>query len=86
MSDRIREILDQMDSKIVLHAFQECLGAKTPESEIAVDKLIKAFEKKGIDCGPQGCRSGFVQRKLLNYAGENMLRELHQKVAQDDNT
>lgn len=84
MSDRIREVLDQMDSKVVLHAFQGCLGTKSPESEAAVEKLIKAFEKADVDCGPQGCRSGFVQRKLLNYAGENMLRELHQKVAQSE--
>lgn len=84
MSYLVREVLDRMDPEIVLEALQGQLGTKTTESDIANEKIAKAFDRSGINCGPQATRSGFVQRVLLNYAGENMLRELHQKVAQKD--
>lgn len=84
MSDIVNEVLDQMDPKIVLAALQGHLGTRTSESEIANEKVAKALEKAGVDCGPQGCRTGFVQRQLMNYAGDNMIRQLHQKVAQTE--
>lgn len=82
MSDIESNILDEMDPKVVLSALQGHLGTRTKDSDIANEKIAKAFEKAGVDCGPQGCRSGFVQRKLMNYAGDNMVRQLHQKIAQ----
>lgn len=85
MSDLARDILNRIDPKVTLDALQGYLGTKTSESVIANEKVAKAFEKAGINCGPQGCRSGFVQRQLMIYAGENMVRELHQKTAQKEN-
>lgn len=82
MSEKIREVLDRMDPQIVLEALQGHMGTNTPESKLANEKIAKAFDKAGINCGPTPTRSGFVQRVLLHYAGENMLRELHQRVAQ----
>lgn len=82
MSDSVKNVLDQMDPQIVLDALQGQLGTKTKESEAASMKIAKALEKAGVDCGPENIRSGFVQRMLMNYARDNMLRELHQRVAQ----
>lgn len=83
MSDAVRNVLDCMDPQVVLDALHGALGSKSPEADLANERIAKALEKSGVDCGPQGCRSGFIQRKLLTYAGENMLRELHQRVAQN---
>lgn len=82
MNDILNEVLDRMDPEVVLEALKGLRGAKTPESDMATEKVAKALEKSGVSCGPQGCRSGFVQRQLLNYAGESMIRELHQKISQ----
>lgn len=81
MSDTVSEVIDQMDPRVVLEALRGHLGAKTEDSELAIEKIAKELEKSGVDCGPKGCRPGFVQRQLMNYAGSNMMRLLHQKIS-----
>ena len=81
MSDNMQVIMDKIDSQTFLDALQGFLREKTPESKIAIEKIGKIFEKAGVDCGPNTTRIGFIQRQLMNYAGEQMVRELHQKVS-----
>lgn len=81
MSDTFDEVLDRMDPEVVLAALRGHLGMNSPESESATRKVVEAFQEAGIDCGPQGCQLGFAKRQLLAYAGNNMIRSLHQRIA-----
>ena len=79
-----KEVLDNMNPETVLNALRGFMENKTAESDAASEAVAKAFEAAGLDIGPKPCRHGYVQRSLMAYASERMIRQLHQLVAQKE--
>lgn len=79
-NELIESTLARVEPAVMLSALHASMGQSDPDGSAALEEIAQALLKAGVNCGPKACISGFVQRQMLNYAGNQVVRQLHQSL------
>lgn len=81
ITEDAQAVLKTIDPEIMLPALHASMNDTSPENLEALDMVGQKLKKAGVDCGPDGCLRGFVRRQIMTYAGQDMIRQIHQALS-----